>query len=83
MKEKQSLYDRAYQLAQEAITNKEDMKELSGEFTYDKEYNTDGFDKTEVKDLIKAAQAKAKQDDLKAKADEYNKLQELQDLYSK
>lgn len=83
MKDKQSLFDRAYQLAQEAITNKEDMKELAGEFTYDKEYNTEGFDKTEVKDLIKAAQAKAKQDDLKAKADEYNKLQELQDLYSK
>jgi hypothetical protein len=83
MKERQSLYDRAYQLAQEAITNKEDMKELAGEFTYDKEYNTEGFDKTEVKGLIKAAQAKAKQDDLKAKADEYNKLQELQDLYSK
>lgn len=82
MKEKQSLYNRAYQLAQEAITNKEDMKELAGEFTYDKEYNTEGFDKAEVKDLIKAAQAAAKQDDLKAKADELNKLQELQDLYS-
>lgn len=83
MKEKQSLFDRAYQLAQEAITNKEDTKELAGEFTYDKEYNTEGFDKIEVKDLIKAAQAKAKQDDLKGKADELNKLQELQDLYSK
>lgn len=82
MKEKQELYNRAYQLAQEAIINKEDMKELAGEFIYDKEYNSDGFDKAEVKDLIKAAQAKAKQDDLKAKADELNKLQELQDLYS-
>lgn len=82
MKERQALYNRAYQLAQEAITNKEDTKELAGEFTYDKEYNTEGFDKTEVKDLIKAATAKAKQDDLKAKAEEFTKLQELQDLYS-
>lgn len=82
MKEKQTLWNRAYQLAQEAITNKEDMKELAGEFTFDKEYNTEGFDKSEVKDLIKAAQAKAKQDDLVAKAEEFKKLQELQDLYS-
>lgn len=82
MKEKQSLYNRAYQLAQEAITDKEDMKELSGEFTYDKEYNTDGFDKSEVKEIIKAAVAKAKQDDLKAKAEELSKLQEIQEMYS-
>lgn len=82
MKEKQSLYNRAYQLAQEAITNKEDMKELAGEFTYSEEYNTDGFDKQEVKDIIKAAVAKAKSDDLQAKADELNKLQEIQELYS-
>ena len=82
MKEKQSLYNRAYQLAQEAITNKEDMKELAGEFTYDKEYNVDGFDKGEVKGIIKAAVAKAKQDDLNAKLDELTKLQEIQELYS-
>lgn len=82
MKEKQSLYNRAYQLAQEAIVNKEDTKELAGEFTYNEDYNTDGFDKSDVKDIIKAAQAKAKQDDLKAKADELTKLQEIQELYS-
>lgn len=82
MKEKKSLFDRAYQLAQEAITNKEDTKELIGEFTYDKEYNQDGFDKNEVKDIVKAAQAKAKADDLLGKAEEFKKLQELQDLYS-
>ena len=82
MKEKQSLYNRAYQLAQEAIVNKEDTKELAGEFTYNEEYNSEGFDKKEVKDIIKAAQAKAKQDDLQAKADELTKLQEIQELYS-
>jgi hypothetical protein len=82
LKEKQSLYNRAYQLAQEAIVNKEDTKELAGEFTYNEDYNTEGFDKKEVKDIIKAAQAKAKQDDLQAKANELTKLQEIQELYS-
>lgn len=82
MKERQSLYSRAYQLAQEAITNKEDVKELTGEFTYDKEYNTDGFDKAEVKNIVKAAQAKAKQDNLAEKVEELNKLQQIQEAYS-
>lgn len=82
MKEKQSLYNRAYQLAQEAITNKEDMKELAGEFTYSEEYNTDGYDKDEVKEIINAAVAKAKSDDLQGKADKLKKLQEIQELYS-
>jgi hypothetical protein len=82
MKERQSLYSRAYQLAQEAITNKEDVKELAGEFTYDKEYNTDGFDKVEVKNIVKAAQAKAKQDNLAEKVEELNKLQQIQEAYS-
>jgi hypothetical protein len=82
MKERQSLYSRAYQLAQEAITNKEDVKELVGEFSYDKEYNTDGFDKAEVKNIVKAAQAQAKQDNLAEKVEELNKLQQIQEAYS-
>lgn len=82
MKERQSLYSRAYQLAQEAITNKEDVKELVGEFTYDKEYNTDGFNKAEVKNIVKAAQAQAKQDNLAEKVEELNKLQQIQEAYS-
>lgn len=82
MKELQSLYNRAYQLAQEAITNKEDMKELAGEFTYDKEYNSDGFEKDNVKEIINAAVAKAKSDDLQGKADKLKKLQEIQEMYS-
>lgn len=82
MKERQSLYSRAYQLAQEALVNKEDTKELIGEFTYHKEYNTEGFDKTEVKNIVKAAQAKAKQDNLAEKVEELNKLQQIQEAYS-
>ena len=69
MKDKQNLYSRAYQLAQEIITLQEDLKELVTEFAYDKEYNTEGFDKKDVKKIIKAAVAKAKEDDLKTKAD--------------
>lgn len=82
MKDKQNLYSRAYQLAQEIITLQEDLKELKGEFSYDKEYNTDGFDKKEVTKIIKAAVAKAKADDLKTKAEELNELQEIQETYS-
>ena len=82
MKDKQNLYSRAYQLAQEVITLQEDLKELVTEFAYDKEYNTEGFDKKDVKKIIKAAVAKAKEDDLKTKADELNELQEIQETYS-
>jgi len=82
MKDKQNLYSRAYQLAQEIITLQEDLKELKGEFSYDKEYNTEGYDKKEVAKIIKAAVAKAKEDDLKTKADELNELQEIQETYS-
>lgn len=82
MKDKQNLYSRSYQLAQEIITLQEDLKELVTEFAYDKEYNTEGFDKKEVKKIIKAAVAKAKEDDLKTKADELNELQEIQETYS-
>lgn len=56
MKEKQDLYKRAYQLSQEIIMLQEDLKELAGEFTYHKEYNTEGFEKGEVKKIVKAAQ---------------------------
>jgi len=82
MKNKQNLYSRAYQLAQEIITLQEDLKELVTEFAYDKEYNTEGFDKKDVKKIIKAAVAKAKEDDLKTKAEELNELQEIQETYS-
>ena len=82
MKEKQSLYNRAYQLAQEIITLQKDLKELKGEFSYDEEYNSDGFDKKEVAKIIKAAVAKAKADDLKSKAEELEELQEIQETYS-
>lgn len=80
--EKQNLFDRAYQLEQEILTLTEDLKELKGEFVFHKEYNTSGFDKKEVEKIMKAAKAKVKQDDLKAKAEELNEIQQIQELYS-
>lgn len=82
MKERQALYDRTYQLEQEILVLQEDLKELKGEYVYHKEYNTDGFDKEEVAKIQKAAKAKVKSDDLKAKADELNEIQQIQDTYS-
>lgn len=82
MLEKKDLYTRAYQLEQEILTLQEDLKNLKGEFTYHQDNNDEGFPKDEVSELMRAAKAKAKADDLLGKAEEFKKLQELQDLYS-
>ena len=82
MLEKQELFNRSYQLEQEILTLQEDLKELKGEYTFHKEDNTEGFPKDEVAEVMKAAKAKAKADDLLAKAEEFKKLQEIQELYS-
>ena len=83
MKTKQALFDRTYQLEQEILVLQEDLKEIKGEYVFHKEYNTDGFDKEEIAKIQKAAKAKAKSDDLKAKAAELNEIQQIQDTYSK
>ena len=82
MKDLKDLFTRSYNLTQEILTLQEDLKELSNEFSYDKEYNVGGCPKKEVKKVMKAAIAKAKADDLQGKAEELNELQELQELYS-
>ena len=82
MKDKQNLYSRAYQLAQEIITLQEDLKELVTEFAYDKEYNTEGFDKKDVKKIIKAAVASAKQDNLENKSEELLELVSIIESYA-
>ena len=50
---------------------------------FHKEYNVEGYDKKEVEKILKAAKAKVKQDDLAAKAEELNEIQQIQDTYSK
>lgn len=82
MLKKQELFNRSYQLEQEILTLQEDIKELKGEYTFHKEDNTKGFPKEEVAEIMKAAKAKAKADDLLGKAEEFKKLQEIQELYS-
>lgn len=67
---RKELFARTYQLELESLEAKELQKELKGEYTYDKEFNTSGLDKDVVKQVMKAAQSKAKADNLKEKAEE-------------
>lgn len=82
VKEAKNLYARTYQLEQELLTLKEDLKELKGEFVFHKEYNTGGLDKELVQKTMKAAKAKAAQDNLAEKVSELEELQEIQELYA-
>lgn len=82
MKELKDLYTRSYQLEQELLTLQEDLKELRGEFVYHKEYNPSGYLKEEVVKTMKAAKAKAKQDNLQEKIEELTEIGEIQQMYS-
>lgn len=82
LKDPKELYNRTYQLEQELITLKEDLKELRVEFVAHKEFNPGGLDKELVKKIQKAAKAQAAQDNLRDKADELNEIAEIQDKYS-
>lgn len=82
LKDPKELYDRTYQLEQELLTLKEDLKELKGEFVYHKEYNPGGLEKDVVVKTMKAAKAKAAQDNLKEKIDELQEIEEIQNRYS-
>lgn len=81
-KDPQALFDRSYQLEQELITLKEDIGELKGEFSYHKDYCPNGLDKDDVKKIMKAAKAKAAQDNLKDKIAELTEIEEIQNKYS-
>lgn len=71
------LFNRAYNVEQEIIMLKEDLKELKVEFEYHKEDNTSGLEKSVVKDAMRAAKAKAAQDNLKEKAEELLAIDKL------
>lgn len=75
--QKIDLFRRTYNLEQEVIQAKELQKDLKDEFTYHKELNTSGLDKDVVKKVIRAAKAKASQDDLKTKAAELVEIDEI------
>ena len=74
---KRDLFNRTYNLEQEVVQAKELQKELKGEFEYHKEMNTSGLEKGVVKKVMKAAVAKAKQDQLEQKANDLLELNEL------
>lgn len=74
---KKNLFQRTYNLEQEVIQAKELQKELKGEFTYDSEFNTNGLNKDVVKKVMQAAVAKAKQNNLKEKAEELIEIDQL------
>lgn len=74
---KRDLFNRTYNLEQEIVQAKELQKELKGEFEYHKELNTSGLEKEIVKKVMKAAVAKAKQDQLEQKANDLLELNEL------
>ena len=74
---KRDLFNRTYNLEQEVVQAKELQKELKGEFEYHKEMNTSGLEKDVVKKVMKAAVAKAKQDQLEQKANDLLELNEL------
>ena len=75
--QKIDLFRRTYNLEQEVIQAKELQKDLKDEFTYHRELNTSGLDKEVVKKVIRAAKAKASQDDLKTKAAELVEIDEI------
>jgi len=74
---KRDLFNRTYNLEQEIVQAKELQKELKGEFEYHKEMNTSGLEKEIVKKVMKAAVAKAKQDQLEQKANDLLELNEI------
>lgn len=74
---KRELFNRTYNLEQEIVQAKELQKELKGEFEYHKETCTNGLEKDVVKKVMKAAVAKAKQDQLEQKANDLLELNEI------
>jgi len=81
-KDPKALYARAYQINQELITLKEDLSELKNEFTFHKEFCKGGLEKSVVALTLKAAKAKAQQDNLKEKIEELEEIEEIQNRYS-
>lgn len=83
LKDPKALYDRTYQLEQELLTLKEDLKELKGEFVYHKDYNQGGLEKDVVVKTMKAAKARAKQDDIKKRIGELEELETIMEKLGK
>lgn len=68
--EKKELFERAFNLETEVLEAQELLKELKAEATYNEDSNPKGLHKDDVADILRAAKAHAKQNDLKEKAEE-------------
>jgi len=53
---REDLYHKAKVVYQEVVTLEQDLDQLGEDFTFDKETNTGGLDKKEVKAIMKAAE---------------------------
>lgn len=68
--QRKELFRRSYNLEQEIVQAQELLKDLKAEFSFDKEFNTKGLPKKDVAKIMRAAKAKAAQNNLKEKAEE-------------
>lgn len=80
--EKKELFERAFNLETEILEAQELLKELKGEFTYHEEDNPKGLHKDDVADVLKAAKAHAKQNDLKEKIEELQAIDTIIEEFS-
>ena len=80
--EKKELFQRAYNLETEVLDAQEFLKELKGEYTYDEEYNPKGLPKDDVVNILRAAKAHAKQNNLKEKIEELQAIDTLIEEFS-
>lgn len=80
---KRELFKRAYNLESEIVQAQELLAELKEEFSFNKEFNVQGLDKKEVAKILKASKSKAKQDNLKEKAEGLLEIDALVEILEK
>mgnify|MGYP001191692027 FL=1 len=73
---RKELFERAVNTYRGLITYQEDLKQLQDDFTYDKDLNTNGMDKKDVKRIMSAAKLFAEESSDKAEA----KVSELKEV---
>jgi len=79
MKDRKELVKSGYNIAKAIVQAQELLKELNPDFSYDKDVCTDGLPKKDVAKILRAAKAKAAQNNLKEKAEELLEVDALID----
>lgn len=80
MTQQNDLYEKAKNIFREIITLEEDVEQLAQDYTYDKETNTGGIDKKEVKSILKAAEVYVR-NSIDKEEDKIVKAKEFVELY--